>query len=57
MAAISYYFWARVLKENGIIKMDGIDDKNQHIYMLTDKGQQIAIHVVAIRKLIHGEGK
>jgi len=52
MASISYYFWARVLKENGIIKLDGVNDKNQHIYMLTDKGNKIAIHVVAIRKLL-----
>jgi predicted transcriptional regulator len=52
MASISYYFWAKVLKDNGIIKMDGLDGTNQHIYMLTPKGEQIAVHVVELKKLL-----
>jgi predicted transcriptional regulator len=52
LASISYYFWVRVLKENNIIKMEGIDEKNQHIYALTEKGNKLAQHSIEIRKLL-----
>jgi hypothetical protein len=55
IGAISYYFWVGKLKEKKIIELDGINDKQQHIHVLTPKGKKVAELLIELDKLVNGE--
>jgi hypothetical protein len=53
IGGVSYYFWVGKLKEKKIIELDGINDKNQHIHILTPKGKKIAELLIELNKLVN----
>jgi hypothetical protein len=55
IGAISYYFWVGKLKEKKIIELDGVNDRKQHIHMLTPKGKKIAELLIELNKLVNEE--
>jgi len=57
MPLLSYYALSKYLKSNNLIEVNGVNDKNQHILMLTLKGKSFAELVVQIKSVLEeGEG-
>jgi hypothetical protein len=53
IGAISYYFWVGKLKEKKIIQLDGVNDRQQHVHVLTPKGKKIAELLIELNKLVN----
>jgi hypothetical protein len=43
------------LKDRGIVKCNGVEGKNEKIWILTDKGKQVAFHLCEILKIFNGD--
>lgn len=52
----SRYFWIKVARDNGFVELNGIGDRNEHIYILTNTGIEIAELWIHLKKLLE-EGK
>jgi predicted transcriptional regulator len=46
---------SRYLRDNGIITVDGVNDRNERVWILTPKGEKFAILAIKMRKLIDGK--
>jgi len=49
-----FYIGTWFLKDAGLIKLKGIDDRRQNIYVLTQKGKEIAELLLKLEKLLGG---
>ena len=49
---LSFYALSKYLKRNNLIIVNGVNDKNQHIYVLTSKGQRFAELIVKLKRLL-----
>jgi hypothetical protein len=52
----SRYFWIKVARDNGFVTLNGIGDRNEHIYILTKTGIEMAELWIHMKKLME-EGK
>jgi len=54
---LSYYAISKYLRENNLIKCVGVNDRNQKIWALTDKGKRFTELVLEIEKVLNnGQG-
>ena len=51
----SRYFWIKVARDNGFVTLNGIGDKNEHIYILTKTGIEMAELWIHMKKLLEGK--
>jgi hypothetical protein len=52
---MTFYTVVSYLKKTGIIEIEGVDEHNEKIWRLTDKGEKLAGHLNEIEKLLGGE--
>lgn len=55
--SVSYYIMIQYLKKEGIVSCEKIDDNNQKIWSLTEKGMKIADKLYELRGVIDGKGE
>ena len=56
LGASSRYFWIKVARDNGFVILNGIGNRNEHIYILTKTGFEMAELWIHLKKLLE-EGK
>jgi DNA-binding HxlR family transcriptional regulator len=55
---LSYYGISAYLRDNGIIELYTVNDKNQKVWALTEKGKKFANLVMEMKKVLNnGAGK
>jgi|GEM_PF-3320836 hypothetical protein len=47
-----YWLITRYLRDNGIIIVDGINDRNERMWVLTPKGEKLAELSIQIKKIM-----
>lgn len=52
---LQFYFMTNYLKKNGLIKVNGVNQNRQQIWILTDKGKKICEHLSEIKKIMEDE--
>lgn len=52
---MTFYTVISYLKKTGIIEIEGVDEHNEKIWRLTDRGEKLASHLNAIEELFGGE--
>jgi predicted transcriptional regulator len=50
--SIRYYMIIWQLRDNGLIEVDGVDNRNQKIWVLTAKGKKITDKLKEIREIM-----
>ncbi|MCS7105936.1 MAG: hypothetical protein NZ942_01295 [Candidatus Aenigmarchaeota archaeon] len=45
------------LKKNGLIKVNGVNQDRQQIWVLTEKGKKVCFHLNEIKKALEGENE
>lgn len=55
--AVRYYIMMSYLKKNDLVICDGVDDSNQKIWRLTEKGNKVTDIIDQLRRILYGESK
>jgi DNA-binding HxlR family transcriptional regulator len=50
---LSYYGISAYLRDNGLIELHTVNDKNQKVWCLTDKGKKFASLVMEMKKILN----
>lgn len=51
ISILGFYKALKFLRDHGLIRCDGVTEKNMKIWVLTEKGKKLANHILEIRKI------